>query len=105
MEAYSFDLCERIVRACDSRDESRKQIAARFGVSGSWIRRLLQRRRGSGAIATRPYRRGPQPKISGPRQDRPEKLVKEYADVTIEGFRRRMRLKRSVSTIHLVFKR
>ena len=42
MKAYSIDLRERVVAACDARDGTREQIAARFSVSVSWIRKLLQ---------------------------------------------------------------
>ena len=54
MRAYSIDLRERVVAACDARDGTREQIAARFSVSVAWIRRLLQRRRETGSIAPKP---------------------------------------------------
>src|SRR4051812_21503017 len=54
MRPYSMDLRERVVAACDARDGTRQQIAARFSVSVSWIRDLLKRRRESGSIAPRP---------------------------------------------------
>ena len=38
MKAYSTDLRERVVAACDARDGTRDQIAARFSVSVAWIR-------------------------------------------------------------------
>ena len=46
-----MDLRERVVTACDARDGTREQIAARFSVSVSWIRDLLSRRRQTGSIA------------------------------------------------------
>ena len=48
MKTYSHDLRERVVRACDEKVGTRKEIAKLFGVSTAWIRRLLQRRRESG---------------------------------------------------------
>ena len=54
MKAYSMDLRERVVAACDVRDGTREQIAARFSVSVSWIRDLLRRRRQTGSIAAKP---------------------------------------------------
>lgn len=54
MRAYSMDLRERVVAACDAGDGTREQIAARFSVSVAWIRRLMQRRRQTGSIAPRP---------------------------------------------------
>ena len=43
MAAYSMDLRERVVAACDEGGDTRAEIAERFSVSGSWVRRLLQR--------------------------------------------------------------
>ena len=105
MEAYSLDLRERIVRACDADEESREEIAERFGVSVSWIRRILQRRRETGCIAALPRGRGPQPIISGAREERLKQLLREYPDATLEELRRRLRLKCSISTMHEAVKR
>jgi hypothetical protein len=38
MNAYSMDLRERVVAACDAGDATREQVAARFSVSVRWIR-------------------------------------------------------------------
>ena len=54
MRAYSMDLRERVVAACDAGDATREQIAARFSVSVSWIRDLMRRRRETGSIAPKP---------------------------------------------------
>jgi transposase len=61
MKTYSSDLRERVIGACDEGHFSRVEIAARFGVSTAWIRRLLQRRRATGSIAPLPHKRGPKP--------------------------------------------
>ena len=45
-----MDLRERVVAACDARDGTRDQIAARFSVSISWVRKGLRRRRDTGSI-------------------------------------------------------
>ena len=51
MRAYSNDLRQRVVAACDAGDATREQVAARFAVSVAWIRKLLAQRRDTGAIA------------------------------------------------------
>jgi len=56
MAAYSMDLRERVVAACDEGTDTRGEIAERFSVSESWIRRLRQRRREAGSIAPKPRR-------------------------------------------------
>ena len=54
MKAYSIDLRERVVAACDARDGTREQIAARFSVSVAWVRKLIRQRRETGSIAPKP---------------------------------------------------
>ena len=55
MKAYSTDLRQRVVVACDARDGTREQIAARFSVSIDWIRKILRQRRDTGSIAPKPH--------------------------------------------------
>jgi transposase len=55
MRAYSTDLRARVVAAWDARDGTREQIAARFSVSESWVRKLLRQRRDTGVIEPKPH--------------------------------------------------
>src|SRR3954451_4915024 len=50
MKAYSTDLRERVVAASDAREGTQEQVAARFAVSLSWVRKLLRQRRATGSI-------------------------------------------------------
>lgn len=54
MQAYSLDLRVRVLAAVDA-DQPRAEIARRFSVSMSWIRRLVQRRRETGSIEPKPH--------------------------------------------------
>ncbi len=54
MKAYSTDLRERVVAACDAGGATREQVAERFAVSVPWIRKLLRQQRETGSIAPRP---------------------------------------------------
>ena len=90
MKAYSQDLRERVVRACDERRGTRQQIAELFGVSTAWIRRLLQRRRETGSFAARPHAGGPAPKMDDDRRGRLLLLVAEQPDATLEELRDRL---------------
>jgi transposase len=83
MKAYSQDLRERVVRACDERRGTRQQIADLFGVSTAWIRRLLQRRRETGSFAAKPHAGGPAPKMDDGRRARLIVLVAERPDATL----------------------
>ena len=90
MQAYSQDLRERVVRACDEQRGSRRQIADLFGVSTAWIRRLLQRRRDTGSFAALPHAGGPKPKMTEERRDRLVVLLREQPDATLAELRDRL---------------
>jgi transposase len=49
MEPISAEVRGAVLAACD-RQEGTRAVAARFKVSESWVRRLLQRRRETGQI-------------------------------------------------------
>ena len=83
MKAYSMDLRERVVAACDARDGTREQIAARFTVSVSWIRDLLKRRRETGSIAPKPHGGGRTPAFAGESAQRLRQAVVTAADATL----------------------
>lgn len=84
MKAYSMDLRERVVAACDARDGTREQIAERFSVSVSWIRDLLKRRRETGSIAPKPHGGGRPPAFDAAASERLRAAVAADDDATPE---------------------
>src|SRR4051794_13006103 len=64
------DLRERVVAACDEGLDTRAEVAERFSVSESWIRRLLQRQRETGSIAPKPRGGGQPPAFDAERAER-----------------------------------
>jgi transposase len=99
MHTYSYDLRERVVRACDEGRGTRQQIADLFGVSTAWIRRLLQRRRQTGSFAAKPHAGGPPPKMTPQRRERLVVLVCEQPDATLAELRDRLRAPVHLSTV------
>src|SRR5688500_12075683 len=99
MEAYSMDLRERVVKACDESNLKRKEIAKRFSVSTAWIRRLLQRRRATGSIAPLPSRRGRKPVLDEALRKQLGQLVAEQPDSTLAELRAKLGLEVSLSVI------
>jgi transposase len=84
VKAYSMDLRERVVAACDARDGTREQIATRFSVSVSWIRDLLKRRRETGSIAPKPRGGGRPPAFDAEAAGRLREAVRADSDATLE---------------------
>ena len=83
MVTYSMDLRERVVAACDEGIDSRAEIAERFFVSESWIRRLLQGRRETGSIASKPRGGGQPPAFDAGAAERLRQAVAAGPDATL----------------------
>ncbi len=83
MAAYSNDLRERVVAACDEGTKTRSEIAALFKVSTSWIRRLLQRRRETGSIAPKPHGGGQPPAFDDQTIERLREALAARPDATL----------------------
>jgi transposase len=88
MAAYSMDLRERVVAACDEGTDTRAEVAERFSVSQSWIRRLLQRRRDTGSIAPKPHGGGKSPAFDGEAAGRLREAVAVDPDATLKELAR-----------------
>jgi transposase len=99
MKAYSQDLRERVVRACDEGRSTREQLADLFGVSTAWIRRLLQRRRQTGSFAAKPRGGGRAPKLDADQRYRLVALVADAPDATLAQLHERLRARVHLSTI------
>jgi transposase len=100
MRAYSNDLRERVVAACDARDGTREQIAARFSVSVAWLRRLLQRRRETGSIAPRPRGGGRAPAFDAEAGRRLREAVRADDDATLQELARAAGVACCASAVH-----
>ncbi len=105
MRAYSNDLRERVVAACDARDGTRQQIAARFSVSVAWIRRLLQRRRETGSIAPKPRGGGRAPAFDAEAGRRLREAVRADADATLQELARAAGVACCASAVHRALER
>jgi transposase len=65
MRTYSEDLRIRIVGAVDRRVGSQGKVAALFGVSRTFVKKLLRPRRETGRLAPNPHGGGHRPKLDG----------------------------------------
>jgi transposase len=97
MKAYSMDLRERILQDCDAGMEVR-QVAVKYRVSESWVRRLRQRRRESGEVAPRRSGSRREPKWL-PHAERLQQLVQATPDATLEELRQALGIDCSIHTI------
>jgi transposase len=100
MKAYSMDLRERVVAACDGGVDTREEIAERFSVSVSWIRDLLKRRRETGSIAPRPRGGGRAPAFDEAAAARLREAVRADDDATLEELAEAAGVARCPSAVH-----
>ncbi len=110
MDAYSIDLRKRVLKDSDS-GMSTRQVALKYDVSESWVRRLKQRRRESGEIAPRSSNNGVQPKWLA-YADQMQRVVKENPDITLRELRDALgrdvspqTLSRALRRLQLTFKK
>jgi transposase len=100
MNAYSTDLRERVVAACDAGDATREKIAARFSVSVPWVRKLLRRRRETGSIEPKPRGGGRAPAFDGEAAGRLREAVRADDDATLEELARAAGVTCCASAVH-----
>jgi transposase len=105
MNAYSIDLRQRVVAACEARDGTRQQIADRFSVSVSWIRDLMRRQRLDGSIAPKPHGGGRVAAFDADAGERLRQAVREDDDATLEELAHVVGVDCSASTVHRALKR
>jgi transposase len=81
-----MDLRARVMAAVDE-GEPTLEVAARFGVHDSWVRKLKRRRKRTGSIAPHPHGGGPERKIDAATERRLRALVCANNDATLEELR------------------
>ena len=62
--AYADDLRQKLLQAVDSKQESQARLAEIFGVSLSWLKGIVRRRRETGNPHALPHRGGKRPALS-----------------------------------------
>ena len=100
MKAYSMDLRERVVAACERGEGTREEIARRFRVGVAWVYRPLQRRRETGSIAPRPHGGGPKPAFDPPAAERLRQAVADRPDAALEELREAVGVACGTSAVH-----
>jgi transposase len=90
MKPLSMDLRERVVAACDAGGETQAEVADRFAVSQSSVRRLLARRAATGSVAPLPHAGGFDSRVDAAARAVLRDLVAEQPDATLEELRSRL---------------
>lgn len=105
MKTYSMDLRERIVAACDTRTGTLDEVAERFEVSVSWVKKLLRFRRSRGSFAPMPHGGGRRAKFSGERLEQLKQEVEKTPDATLQELLERSHVQASLMSVHRALER
>lgn len=97
MRAYSSDLRDRVLGDSDA-GMSTDDVAAKYRVSASWVRRLKQRRRETGTTAPRAQRHGSLPTWL-PHAERIAQAIRDAPDATLEEHRQKLDAGLSLSSL------
>ena len=100
MKAYSTDLRGRVVAAYDAREGTQEQVAARFAVSISWVRKILRQRRETGSIEPRPHGGGHAKAFDAEAAARLRQAVRDDSDATLEELGRAAEVACSPSAVY-----
>jgi transposase len=96
MATYSIDLRQKILHACERRLGSQRALADLFGVSLSFVEKLLRRHRTTGNIAPKPHAGGQRPALDTAAHTLVRQLVHANSDLTLEELCTRVAAERGV---------
>jgi transposase len=97
MQAYSLDLRQRVVAAYENGVETIIEVAGRFEVSESFIKKLLRRKRVTGDIAPIGHRGGQPKRLSDKDRKWLQKTVLAQPDMTLGELQERLLREKNLS--------
>ena len=97
VRAYSSDLRQRVLADCDA-GMSTEDVAVKYRVSASWVRRLKQRRRETGSTEPKKQRHGLVASWAE-HAEAIDAVVRQRPDDTLEEHRARLGLGLSISSL------
>jgi transposase len=97
MQAYSFDLRARVVSAYEKGGNTIAEIAERFAVGQTFLKKMLRQKRETGSIERLPQRAGAKPILSKPHRQWLAKQIHEVPDATLAELQERFAQEQHVS--------
>jgi transposase len=85
MKTYSTDLRQKLIHAYQRRLGSQRALADLFGVSVSFVEKLLRRHRRTGAVAPKPHAGGHKRRLDAAAEMVMREAVRATPDITLEA--------------------
>lgn len=95
--AYSTDLRERVLRACERGQLSRAKIAALFHIGESTLFRWLEAWRTERRRAAKPHAGGPEPRLDAAALEELTAIVAEANDLTLAEYASKLEARAGVA--------
>jgi transposase len=80
---YSNELRQKLLQAADRHEFSQTRLAEIFGVSLSWVKRVLRRRRQTGSTEVLPFAGGKRPTLTDQQQEQVRQYILADTDATL----------------------
>ena len=97
MQAYSLDLRARVVNAYEKSDDTLAEIAARFSVGQTFLKKMLRQKRETGSLECLPQRAGAKRVLSAPHRKWLARQIKDQPDTTLAELQERLSKEQQVS--------
>jgi transposase len=97
MQAYSLELRARVVRAYEKGDNTSAEIAARFSVGQTFLKKMLRQQRETGSLERLPQRAGAKRGLSMPHRKWLARQIKDQPDTTLAELQERLSKEQQVS--------
>ena len=97
MQAYSLDLRERVVLSYENGLETIQEVAERFSVSRSFIKKMLARKRSTGDVAPVGHRGGQQKRLTEKHRQWLLKTVLAEPDITLADLKQLLENEKNIS--------
>jgi transposase len=81
--AHSNEWRQKLLQAADRHEFSQTRLAGIFGVSLSWVKRVLRRRRQTGSTELLPFAGGKRPALTGQQQEQVRQYILADTDATL----------------------
>lgn len=96
MQPYSLDLRERVVAAYENGLETMAEIAERFSVGQTFIKKMLRQKRLTGSLKIKKRKPGPDKLLTEKDHQWLRRSLEKEPDLTIDQLQERLRAKRKV---------
>ena len=96
MLAYSLDLREKVVAACEKGDSTIAEIAERFSVGQTFVKKMLRQKRETNSLERLPHRAGAKKRLTDKHRRWLARQIKETPDLTLQEIQEKLLAEKNI---------